>query len=364
MTENNIWTHYNPVNITFGPGAIKHLQELVPSQGNLLLITTPGFTRRGVTKQVLDQIGQDRIVTYDETTPNPDLDDLDLVYHRFKNHDFVGVIGLGGGSIIDAAKMLGVSLASSYDKPLDRALRQGEPENSQKKLFVTAIPTTSGTGAEVTPFATVWDNVNKRKYSLAGHHIYPCNTILDTELTITLPRKETLYTGLDAISHSLESLWNKNRTPVSEIFALRALRLANQALPLVIEQPSNLDARTKMQEASLLAGMAISQTRTAIAHSISYPVTIHYGVPHGLACSFTLPGLIHWYLPTLDNSEEKQVLSDIQKTLSRLNLKNEIQNYNIDPQIHLDEMFHPERADNFSLKIKTKDVYDLLLQSL
>src|SRR5690606_20309422 len=126
--------------------------------------------------------------------------------------------------------------------PLGKVLREGRQQTWEKKIPLVAIPTTSGTGAEVTPFATVWDQSEHRKYSITGDLIFPDTAVLDPELTLSLPEKETLYPGLDAISHALESLWNVNRTPVTAGFAIQALELAVEALPTVLGNPADLGA--------------------------------------------------------------------------------------------------------------------------
>lgn len=363
MIKNHLWNHYNPVRITAGVGAVNQLPDLAVFADNLLLVTTPGFTQRGMTEKICKLLGRESIEVFDRTTPNPDLDDLDKLTQQYRDEGFTGIIGLGGGSVLDAAKVLGTTLAENRAEPLSNTLRKQDINAEQKNIPVIAIPTTSGTGAEVTSFATVWDNLKEKKHSLTGAHVCPRHAVLDPELTLTLPRNKTLYTGLDAISHALESLWNKNRTPVSEAYAMQALCLANKALPAVLEQPDNTGERALMQEASLLAGLAISQTRTAIAHSISYPVTIHYGVPHGLACSFVLTGLIDRYVATLEGAEERKMLLEIQNMLKSVGLKDEIKGYGIDPGKYIDEMFNPERAGNCSVKIDRDDVYKLLRSS-
>lgn len=343
------WTYHNPVKVIAGCGVIKRLPELV-SPGRWLLVTSQGFTHRGMTAKVRELMPAcTQLWVHDQVSPNPELDDLEALTVKLKKDRIQGVLALGGGSVIDAAKVLAVTLVSQAQKPLTATLRRGDPQHWKERLPVIAIPTTSGTGAEVTPFATVWDQTSLKKHSLTGEEICPTFALLDPELTLSLPYEESLYTGLDAISHALESLWNKNKTPVSEACAWQALDLANEALPAVLEQPGNLVKREKMQQASLLAGLAISQTRTAIAHSISYPLTINYGVPHGLACSFTLPLLIQVALEqgVFETHKESQVLS-VQNFLRKLDMPRKLQRYLNCEQLlsHSAEMYTPDRADN------------------
>lgn len=354
------WSHFNPVSIHAGSGSLSTLPAHA-RDGALLLVTTAGFTRRGLTARVLNLLGAARVTVYDQVTPNPELDDLEAATTQFRDLGITQIIALGGGSVLDAAKVLAVTLPSEEDKPLTLTLREGRPQQWQKKLPLIAIPTTSGTGAEVTPFATVWDKTTHKKHSVTGDLIYPDLALLDPELTLTLPYEETLYTGLDAISHALESLWNKNRTPVSEVWAFQALTLANDALPKVLATPNDAAARENMQQASVLAGLAISQTRTAIAHSISYPLTSHFGVPHGLACSFTLPYLIIQNMECFGETR-KQLLLTTQSFLEELKLWKTIQQYASGDQILSIKnlTLHPDRAANYTGAQQDIDLKEIL----
>lgn len=355
------WTYHNPVTVYAGAGQLTRLREWI-STGCWLLITTDGFTRRGLTKKIQQSLPDVQLHVYDQVTPNPEVEDLELIIERYRTQKLDGILALGGGSVIDTAKIVSVTLPCNLKYPLIKVLRQGKLHTWEKKLPLIAIPTTSGTGAEVTPFATVWDTSEHRKYSITGNFIFPDKAILDPELTLTLPETETLYTGLDTISHALESLWNINRTPVTTSLAIQALELAIVALPLALHSPNNFTARSDMQNASLLAGLAISQTRTAIAHSISYPLTSHYGVPHGLACSFTLPALISHYLSEFPECSDRALLLRTQIFLLDLNLASRLAKYVDIKEITAlkNEMYHPDRSANFTSPITNKVLTDIL----
>ncbi len=350
------WSFHNPVNAVFGAGRLAELGARCPGD-RVLVVTTAGASRRGLADRAAELIGRERTLIWDGAAPNPDLDDLDAATARFAGEGISCVVGLGGGSAVDAAKVLGVALPrrradSNGPAPLERALRGDGGQEWTERLPVVAVPTTSGTGAEATPFATVWDNARGKKHSVAGDAVFPTSAILDPELTVSLPRFETLYSGLDAISHALETLWNRNRTPASAAFALRALESASDALPAVLDRPADLSARAAMQEAAFLAGLAISQSRTAIAHSMSYPLTLRYGVPHGLACSFTLRAImaldeVRSALPAAHSA----LFARIDALLASLDLNAEIARY-LTPAQELSlvgEMRTPARSDNFLL---------------
>jgi len=355
------WDHFNPVKIRAGRGTLQNLPEIL-SGSSWLLITTQGLTCRGLTAKVQQLVSNIDFEVCDRITPNPELKELEAITAIYKHKQFAGILAVGGGSVIDSAKVLALTIPSKIDKVLTAVLCQGQKSNWLTKLRVVAIPTTSGTGAEVTPFATVWDTAHHKKYSLAGDHVYPDIALLDPELTLTLPKKETLYTGLDTVSHALESLWNINRTPVSQAYAIQALELAEKALPLVLSDPNNLCAREHIQQASVLAGLAISQTRTAIAHSISYPLTSYFNVPHGLACSFTLPVIIEYYLQHCDDEIAQALMIRIKHMLTKLDLLRHIKSYLTKEDLLSlkDEMFHPDRVGNYSGVINIKILDQLL----
>lgn len=357
------WAYHNPVRVHAGAGILQQLPDWV-SPGRRLLLTTEGFTRRGLTEHVRQLLPSVHFLVHDEVTPNPELEDLEQITRRYRHQELDGILALGGGSVLDAAKVLAVTLPSGLENPLNQVLRQSGRQAWEKKIPLMAIPTTSGTGAEITPFATVWDQSEHKKYSVTGDLIFPDMAVLDPELTLSLPEKETLYTGLDAVSHALESLWNVNRTPVTAGFAIQALELAVEALPAVLRNLADLGARRDMQNASLLAGLAISQTRTAIAHSISYPLTSHYLVPHGLACSFTLPRLVDHYLRECPRCAEKSLLIRTQAMLQSLNLDSHLAGYASKEEINAikDEMYHPDRAGNFAARI-TEQILDRVIFS-
>jgi alcohol dehydrogenase len=302
-----------PVTGIEGPGAIARLPELLPLAGRLLLVTTPGFTRRGVTGALVAGLGPERVSVYDRVTPNPDLDALDAACESLRGSDPAAIVGLGGGSTIDTAKVLSATLPDTEGFALRTRLRERRNRPWGRTLPVVAIPTTAGTGAETTPFATVWDCALGRKYSLDDPALVPRRVLLDPELTLGLPPRETLYGGLDAVSHALESLWNRRRDGASAAWASESLALALDALPRVLADPSDIEARGRMQQASLAAGLAIARTRTAIAHAISYPLTLHFGVPHGLACGFALTSVGSWL-----NGRERGCLDPFEPLVGRV----------------------------------------------
>lgn len=287
------WGYFNPVRIVCASGACLRLGEHVGFE-RMLLVTSPGFRSRGLVDRIGEALGARLAGVVDDVKPNPDVLDIDRQAHAVRGLAPDAIVGLGGGSSIDTAKGLARLLSQTPGATLAAHFRDGVALAQVPALPVVAIPTTAGTGAEVTPFGTVWDFERAKKYSVAGDDLYPAAAILDPELTLGLPLEVTISSGLDAISHAFESTWNRNATPVTLGLATKSLQLSLPALPRLKDDLGDIQARRAMMEASLLAGLAISQTRTALAHSISYPLTARFDLPHGIACSFTLPALLQF----------------------------------------------------------------------
>lgn len=354
------YQHQQPVTIISGADAFANLRGYCErKQGaelNILVLTSKGHHQRGSLQPLLEQLHPHSVTVIDNIQPNPDIDALDVLIAELSPQGFNVVIGFGGGSVIDAAKVVACSLAGDNNRPLHQRFRANDATAVTRSCSLISVPTTAGTGAEVTPFATVWDDAEKRKYSLSGAAVTPDAALLNAQLTLSLPAFETLYSGLDALSHSMESLWNTNRSPISEAYSRQAFRLIVQALPAVLDNPANTHSRGMMQQASLLAGLAIATTRTAVAHSMSYPLTSHYQVPHGIACSYTLPGVLQVLKQDADG-EFAELLHDLyepaMQLLAQLPIMAELESYVQWSQIEdlLPEMDVKQRSGNFVMPV-------------
>ena len=357
----NTWQFFNPVEILFGVGSLNELNSVSDAK-NILIVTTKGFVRRGIIHRISNHILADRNISlFDGVDPNPDLEALQASLPQVGDQPVEQIIAVGGGSVIDAAKIFSVLLApQNYDFSLRNYLQEDYSKRHLSTLPIIAVPTTAGTGSEVTSFATVWDKLSKRKYSLSAKSLYPKIAIIDPSLTLSLPKKMSILTGLDALSHSFESLWNKNANPITKSYSLQALQILLANFSELVTDLNNLQIRSNMMQGSLLAGLAISQTRTAIAHSISYPLTIHYNVPHGLACGFILPKLLTFNskaddgrlaqaASTLGYRSVEDLVTSLIQLFRKLEVKKLINQYLHSKKDILNltsEMISPGRADN------------------
>ena len=291
------WEHHNPTRVVFGPGVVRELEGVVGDR--VLVLCSPGAVERGLAARVAALIGERRVRIHAHVAVNPAVAALDESIAELRELPIDVVVALGGGSAIDTGKVLSASLARRLRRP--RASRaRGTRRRALAHVPLVAVPTTAGTGSEVTPFATVWDPTEPRKLSVASPSLFPTIALVDPELALGLDWEQTLSTGLDAFVQCFEAIWNRNATPVTSAVAERGLTLVPDALRHLKREPHAVSARADLAEAALLSGLAISQTRTALAHSLSYPITAHFGVPHGLACALVLPAVLEFNLEADD----------------------------------------------------------------
>lgn len=313
---------HNPVDTRFGCGSLRDLASLTDNQ-KVALVIFPEARTLGLLDRLQLLLGERLVHVVEDVQPNPDVAQLRHTYERFWREaaDCQTVIAVGGGSAIDTAKALIVGTESGSFDELLALLSSGKPFVPARAKSLIAAPTTAGTGSEVTPWATIWDAGNQKKYSLHLDCTWPKVAIVDPELMITVPAGVTVSTGLDALSHALEAIWNVNANPVSDTFAISAIEDILDCLPQLRRDLGNKELRSRMALAALKAGMAFSNTKTALAHSISYEMTLRYGLPHGIACSFTLPlvlGLAWGRDESRDRTLQRLFGPDLRKAQARL----------------------------------------------
>ena len=276
----------NPVNVIKSQDFKSDINGLVLKYNlsSPLIISSEGMIDR---LELYKNINHKYIYSY--VKPNPTIDDCQKLIGWLNDLSIDCIIAIGGGSVMDSAK---IAKASIVNKVNDINKLFNLNKYNEKTLTSIHIPTTHGTGSEVTIWSTVWDDKNKSKYSVSNYTLYPDYAILDHNLVTSLPIDTSIITTLDALSHSFESIWNKNRNEKSNHYAIEAISLIINNYEKVKKGTGNLQARKNLLKASNLAGLAFSNTKTAAAHSISYPLTQYFNIPHGIAASMPLTALI------------------------------------------------------------------------
>lgn len=277
--------------VLIGPGATaqvgQFLRSLGASVGTALLVTDVTLARLGVAARVGDLLASSgvEVVPYIEVDGEPTEDVADAVTSAARRSNAAAIVGLGGGSALDMAKLAAVMVTNpgrvadyfsgaSFDTP---------PVPS------VLLPTTAGTGAESSRYAVV--SRGGYKASLGGPYLVPTGTVLDPELTLSLPPQITAWTGMDALSHCLESMLSTFSTPLTDAAAYRGAQLVRRYLPVAHHDSANLAARAQMQVAAFLGGLALNGAMV-IGHSIAYTLARRLHLSHGLSCALALPHCI------------------------------------------------------------------------
>lgn len=202
------------------------------------------------------------------------------------------IVAMGGGSVIDLAKILvafnGEPLDLTTGEVLEQIKEKRYASSPRTSLRIIAIPTTAGTGSELTRWATIWDDAHKKKYSVERDDLYPAEAWIVPELTRSMDAQLTASTGLDALSHAVEAYWSVKSNPIVRRLSARSISEIVFSLRKAIDNPGDMEARKGMCLGSVFAGLAFSQTRTTACHAFSYPLTAGFGIPHGIAVAMTL----------------------------------------------------------------------------
>ena len=300
-----------PGEVYWGTATEFHLVSLPELTGKkvLLLMTAAAMSRLSLDPWMGELRQKAQVTWIRQVSSNPTHIDVYNILDRLKGYRPDVVLAIGGGSTIDLAKCcVGLNYLCSRERFLPEDVRQAIRSKNYIKhpvsIPIYALPTTAGTGSEMTQWATVWDGEGTAKYSIDAPHLCPKRAYIVPEYTMTMPRRLTLSTGLDALCQATEAYWAKASNPMVKEIAKAALRLLVQYLPLALSEPSKLYYREKVCLGSLLSGLAFSNTRTTACHSISYPLTMRFGIEHGLACALTLSEVMKINLPAIDGAEE------------------------------------------------------------
>lgn len=257
---------------------------------NPLIVTDAILVKSGTVDLALAQLGGRAYGIFDQVKPEPEISIVEDCTHTFRQGGHDGLIGLGGGSAIDIAK--GVGAFVGHDGPLaelfgvDQVKRKGPP--------LIAIPTTAGTGSEVTNVAIFSDKLAQMKKGIVSDYLLPDVALVSPVMTLTCPRSVTAASGVDALVHAIESYLSVNRSLITDSLALGAIKLIVKSLPKAYANPADLIAREHMATASLMAGMAFGNAGVGAVHALAYPLGGRFNIAHGVSNALLLPYVMAW----------------------------------------------------------------------
>lgn len=282
-----MWKYEQPVKIIYGKESIDKIYDLIEEQEykNGLIITSRFFIKSGIAEIIKNNSKGNIIDIFSEVSPNPSIANVDKCAQVIRDKKVEFIVALGGGSVIDCAKAASVLVSTN------NSIRDYYGTNIQLPeiaIPIIAVPTTSGTGSEVTNVSVITDEKLGIKKPLVSKKFFPKYAIVDPELTYTLPSKIVASSGIDVLCHAIEGYWSKGHQPITDALAVYAAKLVFNNLLSAYKNPDDKLARDKLSEASTIAGLAFALPKTTACHACSFLLTSKYDIPHGEACGLTL----------------------------------------------------------------------------
>jgi alcohol dehydrogenase len=293
---------YSPVKLAFGHPVAKALPAALAEieVERVLLLSDAGLAAIGLVDQIAGPLmaGGWQVASFTEVQSNPTVRDVEGALALAREVDAKALVALGGGSVIDVGKAAGL-LMTHGGRYAD--YQWGEKPIIRPILPLIAVPTTAGTGSEMTKVTVIEDEETRFKRGVLSPHLFARAAVLDPRLTLSLPAHLTAATGVDVVGHAVEAYVGRRANPITDALALSALRRAWEHLPRATHQGDDLAAREEMMLASAMAGLAFDQSGLGIIHSVAGPVAGRYGLHHGLCIGLLLPHGLGYNLPVLAN---------------------------------------------------------------
>lgn len=271
------WNYTQPVEIIFGSGRLAELPKLLENAEKPIIITNDYFIKNGLIDK-LNITGE----VFTDVSPNPDVTEVNRCSKQIRENGNDIIVAVGGGSVLDLAKSASVIVDDITEY---HGTGKAVPD---EHIPIIAVPTTAGTGSEVTNASVLTNRSIGKKAPIVSASFFPKIALVDPLLTLSMPKEITASTGIDVLCHAIEGYWSKGHQPICDALAVYSAKLVFENLPIAYSQPNDVTAREKMSEASLIAGLAFSLPKTTSSHACSFPLTSIYNIPHGEACGLTL----------------------------------------------------------------------------
>ncbi len=367
--------YLNPTRRVLRNGCFAELPEvldLFKPRSILLVLGEKSFRTSPYFARLEEMLAPYRVVETSAIAQNPTQSFVQNQIDEIRNKPFDLVLAIGGGSVLDVAKILAVIPQQAQT---DLAIYCcGTVPLTATPLTLIAIPTTAGTGSEVTPYASL-ETKEKKKITISHDSFYPTLALIDPELCYSMPAYVTASTGFDALSQAIESFWSVGTTPFSRTHSLRSLELILRSLATTTREPAHAQGRWNMSLASCEAGLAIAQTKTTAVHSVSYPITAHFRIAHGHACALTLASFVRFNAPVLKdagqpmlnlcNARDYEGLArQIEGMMDEVGLERSLTKLGIDEkgmELIVRDGFRPDRIKNNPRPVQAEDLRKILM---
>jgi alcohol dehydrogenase len=301
-----MWTFHLPTKIHFGRGISKTLPEYPELSGRRIVVVTGNtVVKLESARAVIDLLNP--VAIFDQVRPNPTTENVDTLSELLRNMKAEVVVAVGGGSALDCAKAASC-LAMTDDSSIRLYHSEGKTFTG-KRIPVITVPTTAGTGSEVTPIAVLDDEEKHFKAPISSQLFYPVSAVIDPDLTLSVPIRVTAATALDALSHTIEGFWSKNHQPICDTLAKESARIILTHLGKLYDNLGDSVLREHLAYAALLAGIAFQLPKNAVIHACSFPLSNRFHLPHGEACAFTMEAAIRLNMPFMDGRMEELAIA-------------------------------------------------------
>jgi len=294
---------YNPKQLTFGPGCLEQMIKdyIASGKKRIFVISIESVLEKiRPNLQLLKENGIS-IITDTSVQSEPTFTDFERVIVIARGFKPDSVVGIGGGSVMDLAKIIAAFI--EFKKPLNNFIGIGLL--TERKTHLVCVPTTSGTGSEVSPNSILLDESTNSKKGIISPFLVPDAAYIDPDLTLDLPPAVTAFTGLDALTHCIEAFANKNAHPVTDILALDGIRLISGNLPVCFINGKDIKARTNLALGSMYGGMCLGPVNTGAVHALAYPLGSDYKIAHGLSNAVLLPFIMEFNLSEAEEQYAK-----------------------------------------------------------
>jgi alcohol dehydrogenase class IV len=290
--EMDMFDFYLNTKVKFGCGVRKTITEVLQTEkwNRVGAVVDHNLLEVPIIQEIIDQVRRstDVLVVGKCSISEPTYDALEDIRPQFSDPSLQAIIGIGGGSALDMAKAMAVLVHNR--KPAIEY--RGFDKMTAPVLPIIAIPTTAGTGSEVTPNASFIDVLEKKKMGINGEAVRPCYALIDPELTVSCPKGPTISAAVDSIVHATEAYAAKKTNDIARLFAGEGFQRVFHALPQLIDDLENIDLRQEVMYGAFLSGIALMHSGTGPAAAMSYPLGVHYKVPHGLGGGIFLPHIV------------------------------------------------------------------------